>query len=93
MTLTGTFGQLVDYVTFGDWIFFCLCVAGLFIYRAREPVTAFRVPGYPVSPALFVLAAAYVVFSAVASNPKNAAIGAGLIALGIPAFLYWRSRP
>ncbi|PYO89902.1 MAG: amino acid permease [Gemmatimonadetes bacterium] len=93
LTLTGTFGQLVDYVTFGDWIFFGLCVAGLFIYRAREPVTAFRVPGYPVSPALFVLAAAYVVFSAVASNPKNAAIGAGLIALGIPAFLYWRSRP
>jgi len=93
LTLTGTFGQLVDYVTFGDWIFFGLCVAGLFIYRAREPVTAFRVPGYPVTPALFVLAAAYVVFSAVASNPKNAAIGAGLIALGIPAFLYWRSRP
>ena len=93
LTLTGTFGQLVDYVTFGDWIFFGLCVAGLFIYRAREPVTAFRVPGYPVTPALFVLAAAYVVFSAIASNPKNAAIGAGLIALGIPAFLYWRSRP
>jgi APA family basic amino acid/polyamine antiporter len=109
LTLTGTFGQLVDYVTFGDWIFFGLCVAGLFVYRSREsgarirgaPPTpnsqlrtpAFRVPGYPVTPALFVLAAAYVVFSAIASNPKNAAIGAGLIALGIPVFLYWRSRP
>ena len=96
LTLSGTFGQLVDYVTFGDWIFFGLCAAGLFVYRARDAGVGepgFRVPGYPVTPAIFVLAAAYVVFSAIVSNPKNAAIGAGLIALGIPAFLYWRSRP
>ena len=106
LTLSGTFGQLVDYVTFGDWIFFGLIVAGLFIYRNRERGAGsreqsalgsvlpapFRVPGYPVTPALFVLAAAYVVYSAVASNPRNAAIGAGLIALGAPVFLYWRSR-
>ncbi|HYT64764.1 MAG TPA: amino acid permease [Gemmatimonadales bacterium] len=92
LTLTGTFGQLVDYVTFGDWIFFGLTVAGLFIYRRREPTTGgFRVPGYPVTPAVFVLAAAYVVISAVLSNPRNAIIGAGLIALGVPVFLYWRS--
>ncbi len=96
LTLTGTFGQLVDYVTFGDWIFFGLTVAGLFIYRSRdtgnEKRETFRVPGYPVTPAVFVLAAAYVVISAVLSNPRNAVVGAGLIALGIPAFLYWRSR-
>src|SRR6266566_2173855 len=36
LTSTGTFRQLVDYVTFGDWIFFGLCVAGLFVYRAKE---------------------------------------------------------
>lgn len=100
LTLSGTFGQLVDYVTFGDWIFFGLTAAALFVYRRREtlaeggrdPRVTFRVPGYPYSVAVFVLAAAFVVFSAIASNPKNAAIGAGLIALGIPAFLYWRSR-
>jgi len=50
------------------------------------------VPGYPWTPALFVLAAAYVVVSVVVSNPKNAAVGAGLIALGVPVFLYWRRR-
>lgn len=106
LTLTGTFGQLVDYVTFGDWIFFGLTVAGLFIYRSREqgagsgeqgghrpPVTGnrpFLVPGYPVTPAIFVLAAGFVVYSAIRSNPVNAAIGAGLIALGVPAYFYWR---
>lgn len=94
LTLTGTFGQLVDYVTFGDWIFFGLCAASLFIYRRRsaEASGTFRVPGYPYTVMLFVLAAAFVVYSSIASNPRNAASGAGLIALGVPAFLYWRRR-
>ncbi len=97
LTVSGTFGQLVDYVAFGDWIFFGLTVAGLFIYRARDragsyaaPAGAFRAPGYPWTPGLFVLAAAYVVLSAIASNPKNAAIGGGLILLGVPFYYYWR---
>jgi len=94
LTLTGTFGQLVDWVTFGDWIFFGLTATALFVYRSREPrAGTFRVPGYPATVIVFVLAAAYVVYSAIVSNPRNAALGAGLIGLGIPAFLYWRSRP
>ena len=107
LALTGTFGQLVDYVTFGDWIFFGLTAAALFVYRRMEqrarsreqtaPSSVlhvpFRVPGYPVTPILFVSAAAFVVYSSIVSNPRNATIGAGLIGLGIPAFLYWRSHP
>jgi len=100
LTVSGSFGQLVDYVAFGDWIFFGLTVAGLFIYRAHErgagvspaPPGAFRVPGYPWMPGLFVLAAAYVVASAVGANPRNAAIGTGLIASGVPAYFYWSGR-
>jgi len=93
LTLSGTFGQLVDYVTFGDWIFFGLTAAALFVYRKRDqsPTPGFRVPAYPATVMIFVLAAAFVVFSSIVSNPRNAAIGAGLIGLGIPAFLYWRS--
>jgi len=94
LTLTGTFGQLVDYVTFGDWIFFGLTASALFVYRKRDqsPTPGFRVPAYPATVIIFVLAAAYVVLSSIVSNARNAAIGAGLIGLGIPAFLYWRSR-
>src|SRR5438093_1387610 len=99
LTVSGTFGQLVDYVAFGDWIFFGLTVAGLFIYRARDktggypaPAGAFRVPGYPWTPGLFVLAAAYVVASSVGANPRNAAIGTGLILLGVPLYYYWRGQ-
>ena len=97
LTLTGTFGQLVDYVAFGDWIFFGLTVAALFRYRARDRASgvtdapgSFRVPGYPWTPAMFVTAAAYVVGSSVLASPRNALIGCGLLALGFPVYGYWR---
>jgi len=100
LTLTGTYGQLLDYVVFGDWIFFGLAGVTLFVLRRRagragernETQAEFRAPGYPWVPALFVAAAAYAVGSSVLSSPRNAAIGGGLIALGVPAFLLWKKR-
>jgi len=96
LVLSGSFSQLVDYVTFADWIFFGLTAAGLFVYRARDrqrgiatPKGAFRAPGYPWTPALFVAAAIYVVGSSIAANPRNTVIGTGLLALGVPAYRYW----
>jgi APA family basic amino acid/polyamine antiporter len=94
LTLSGSFAQLVDYVAFGDWIFFGLTVSGLFIYRARERAgdpaagraVSFRVPGYPWTPAGFVLAALYVVASSVMANPRNSLIGCGLLGLGVPVY-------
>ena len=98
LTLTRTYGPLTDYVVFGDWIFFGLSVATLFIYRRRDraagiiPPLRFRAPGYPWVPASFVLAAIYVVASSVASNPRNAAFGSALLLAGVPVFYYWRRR-
>lgn len=97
LALTGTFAQLVDYVAFGDWIFFGLTVAGLYRIRARDAEAGadaastprFRVPGYPWTPALFVAAALFVVASSVAANTRNAAIGTALLLLGIPIYLWW----
>ena len=103
LTLTGTYEKLNDYVVFGDWIFFGLVVSTLFVYRRREAREraagaaapsgpAFRAWGYPWTPALFVAAAVYVVIGSIVSNPGNAAVGAGLLALGVPVFLFWRAR-
>jgi basic amino acid/polyamine antiporter, APA family len=96
LTLSGTYGQLLDYVVFGDWIFFGLTVATLFSYRRKgappEGSTSF-VWGYPATPIFFILVAIFAVWSSIVSNPRNAAIGAALIASGIPVYLYWsRSR-
>jgi APA family basic amino acid/polyamine antiporter len=93
LTLSGTYGQLLDYVVFGDWIFFGLTAATLFVYRRRDSGKeghGFFSPGYPWIPALFVLAAACVVISSVISNPRNAGIGAALIGLGVPAYGLFR---
>jgi APA family basic amino acid/polyamine antiporter len=95
LAVSGTYADLLDYVVFGDWIFFGLTVASLFVYRTRAtraPEPRFRVPAYPWTPALFVVAAAYVVASAIVANPKNAVIGTCLLALGVPAFGLARPR-
>jgi amino acid transporter len=96
LALSGSFSQLVDYVAFADWVFFGLTVAGLFVYRARDraqglvaPPGAFRVPGYPWTPAAFVAAAIFVVVSSILATPRNALVGTGLLALGVPVFWYW----
>jgi APA family basic amino acid/polyamine antiporter len=99
LLITGQYGQLLDYVVFCDWIFFGLAVVALFVLRRRdraaghaEPAGAFRVPGWPVTPALFVAASLYVVVGSVSSNPGNAALGMGILLLGVPVFHYWRRR-
>ena len=98
LTLTGHYGDLLDYVVFGDWIFFGSTAATLFVFRARarrsmEPKEIrFRMPGYPAAPLIFILAAAYVVVGSIASNPGNAVKGATLIALGIPVYLFWKGK-
>lgn len=107
LTLSGTYGQLLDWVVFGDWIFFGLAVATLFVYRRRDakaparagaggaPAAAegsYRALGYPVTPALFVLAAAFVVVSSVLANRTNALYGTLLLLAGVPVFFFWRRR-
>jgi len=97
LTLTGRYEQLVGYVVAADWVFFGLSVAALFVYRKRIPLASrapgtFATPGYPVLPALFVAAAAYVVISVAWSSPARTALGAVLLATGVPAFLIWRRR-
>jgi APA family basic amino acid/polyamine antiporter len=94
LVMSGTYGQLLDYVVFADWIFFGLIVCTVFAYRRRDGAsshaTTYRTPGYPLLPALFVVSAVFVVVSVIISNPRNAMLGAALMALGIPAFIFWR---
>jgi APA family basic amino acid/polyamine antiporter len=95
LALTGEYGDLLDTVVFADWIFFGCTVAGLFVLRRRLPAAAFRTPGYPWLPALFVGIAVVVVYSTVRAEPVRSAVGAGLLLLGVPVY-YWftrRARP
>jgi APA family basic amino acid/polyamine antiporter len=96
LALTGTYAQLVDYVIFADWIFRPSGRHGVRVPQqspARsETGGTFRAPGYPLVPALFVLAAIAVVSSVLLSAPARSLIGMGLLATGVPAYLYWTRR-
>lgn len=93
LALSGSYGQLLNYVVFADWIFFGLTVLTVIVFRRTVPLNersprCFRGSGYPIVPALFVLTAASVVLSVVWADPRSASRGALLLLAGIPLF-YW----
>jgi basic amino acid/polyamine antiporter, APA family len=92
LLLSGTYGQLLDYVVFADWIFFGSTAAALFVLRASDRDGAVRARLHPVGILVFIAAAVYVLVGSVQSNPGNAARGAGLLVLGAPVYLYWHRR-
>ena len=94
LAATGTFEQLLTYAVFTGWIFYALGTLAVFVFRRTEPNAPrpFRVPGYPVTPILFVLAAVLLVLNTIWTQPGRAAVGLGLVALGAPVFYIWRSR-
>ena len=92
LAISGTFDQLLTYVIFTGWIFYALAGAGIFVYRRRMPDAArpFRVPGYPVTPLLFVVAAAALALNTIVTQPTRAGIGIAIVLLGAPAYFIWR---
>jgi basic amino acid/polyamine antiporter, APA family len=94
LAVTGTFEQLLTYVVFVGWIFYALGGLAIFAYRRAQPDTPrpFRTPGYPLTPLLFVVSAAVIVLNTIVSQPARAAIGLGLVVLGVPAFYVWRRK-
>jgi APA family basic amino acid/polyamine antiporter len=91
LSASGTFGQLADYVVFGQWIFFGLTVAAVIVLRRTRPdlPRPYRTWGYPITPILFVCAALFISANALINQFWNAMAGLLIIALGIPAYMFW----
>jgi APA family basic amino acid/polyamine antiporter len=84
----GRFQQLFELAVFSEWLFYMLTATTVFIYRRRQPNAPrpYRVWGYPVLPAIFVLSAAEVLVSSFAGNLQGSLIGSALILLGLPLY-------
>ena len=91
---TPLFDQLLTYVVFGSWVFYGMTVAGLFVLRRNRPDAErpYRAWGYPVVPFLFVLVSIAFVLHTLANQRAEALAGLGIIALGLPAYGWWRRR-
>ena len=96
LCLTGTYGQLLDYVIFAALIFYALTTVGLFILRSKRPDAErpYKAIGYPVLPALYiVLALTVAVVLLIADKTRAQAIsGLVLVALGVPVYYLWRPK-
>ena len=87
--LTGTFEQIADTFVLAVWPFYGLAVAGLYRLRRRTDLSRpYRVPGYPIVPAIFIAACIYLVVSALIGDPVWTGITLGIVLAGIPVYLF-----
>jgi basic amino acid/polyamine antiporter, APA family len=100
LACAGKFSELIGGVIFIGWIFYGLSAAAIFPLRRASQGKAipYRVPGYPWTPLVFVLAAAALVGNAVylafrdPSQFRNLAVAIVLFLFGLPAYFFWRKR-
>ena len=99
IALSGRYEQILNYVVSVDFIFFGLTATCIFLFRRREAgggptdtgvrlIT--RIPGHPITTALFIAACWLVVINTVYRYPENTLIGLAIVLAGIPAYLFWR---
>ena len=92
--LLNTYDRLLSYAVFADWVFFALAGVALIVFRRKRPEAPrpYPTPAYPVVPLLFILAGAGIVLNLFVADPSNAFAAAGVLALGIPVYLFWSWR-
>jgi APA family basic amino acid/polyamine antiporter len=91
----GTFHQIIAYFIFVAVFFVGLTVASLFVLRrkAGQAPALYRTPAYPLTPVLFLLLVAGLLFLLAANNPGQAFLGVAVVALGVPVYhLLFRKR-
>ena len=86
--LFNDFKELADKFVLGIWPFYILAVLAVFVLRKRSPELPrpYRVLGYPVVPAIFLLASIGMILNALITDPKNTGITFGIILVGIPVY-------
>ena len=92
LCLSGSYGQLLDYVIFAVLIFYILTIFGLFVLRRTRPdaVRPYKAFGYPVLPAVYIALAAWISVVLLRYKPQYTWPGLILVVLGVPVYLLWK---
>ena len=94
LCLSGTYTRLYTFVIFAAVLFYALAGASVIVLRRRRPdwERPYRTWGYPVTPILYVGVCVVVLANTLWNQPVESGIGLGILALGLPAYFYWRRR-
>ncbi|MFZ4563359.1 MAG: APC family permease [Bacteroidales bacterium] len=94
LCLSGTYGQLLDYVVFAVLIFYVLTIFGLFLLRKKRPEMErpYKAFGYPVIPLVYILLALLVMVILLIYKPEYTWPGLIIVILGIPVFYLWNKK-
>jgi APA family basic amino acid/polyamine antiporter len=92
LCLSGTYGDLLDYVIFAVLIFYVLTVIGIFILRKKRPdiERPYKAFGYPILPGLYVLCASAIAIDLLIFKTTYSGSGLAIVLLGIPVFYVWK---
>jgi basic amino acid/polyamine antiporter, APA family len=94
LVATGSYRALFTRVVYTEWIFFGMLAAGLFLLRRRaDYAPPYRVWGYPLLPALFVVSTAAIVVNQVVAQPVESISGLLFVLLGLPVYYIWARNP
>jgi APA family basic amino acid/polyamine antiporter len=91
LCLSGSYGQLLDYIIFAALLFYMLTIAGLFVLRFKQPDAPrpYKALGYPFLPALYIVLASWICIVLLRYKPQYTWPGLVLVLLGIPVYLFW----
>jgi APA family basic amino acid/polyamine antiporter len=98
IALSGRYEQILNYVIAMDFLFFGLTATTIFVFRRRaargamKPSDGYRMPGHPVTTAVFVAICWWVVANTIYRYPANSLIGFALLLAGIPVYWLWSRR-
>jgi APA family basic amino acid/polyamine antiporter len=94
LTLSGSYSDLLDYVIFAVLLFYILTIIGLFVLRRTQPKLdrPYKAIGYPVLPALYIVAAGLIEVLLLLYKPNYTWPGLIIVLLGIPVYGVWRLK-
>ena len=95
LCISGTYGDLLDYVVFVVLLFYILTVIGIFILRKKQPNAErpYRAFGYPIIPIIYIFLAAAISIDLLIFKPQYTWPGLGIVLLGIPVYFVWKKSP
>jgi basic amino acid/polyamine antiporter, APA family len=90
----GAFKDFFSLAIFAEWLFYMIAASTIFVFRKREPnvVRPYSTWGYPIVPALFIIAAAVLLFYTFTDNLRNSFAGVIVILAGVPVYWYFAKR-